>query len=236
MPSLSSPSSPSSPSAPSAPSGPSAPSALSRVLDPLDRVRRRLRWHRRPLAAVAAGLAAYVVVQAATAPPPPTVPVWTAAHDLPGGAVLTADDLVRRRFTPQSVPAGRVTAAADAVGRTLAAPVRRGAALTGDQLVAEGWLRGRPGLSAVPVRITDPTVVPLLHAGDRVDLVAADPQQPTDAEVLGAATVLAVPAARPDAADGALPGRLVLVGVPPGDAARVAAASAGRFLTVVWNH
>jgi Flp pilus assembly protein CpaB len=212
-------------------------SALSRVTVPLDRVRRRVLWHRRPLAALVAGLAAYVAGQAATAPPAPTVPVWTAAHDLPGGAVLRAADLVRRSFTPGSVPADRVTSPDAVVGRTLAAPVAAGVPLTRSAVVGDDWLRDRPGLSAVPVRVTDPAVAPLLHAGDRVDLVAADPQRPDEPEVLGDATVLAVPATRPDVSgDGALPGRLVLVGVPSGSAARVAAASAARFLTVVWNH
>jgi Flp pilus assembly protein CpaB len=213
------------------------PSAFARVTAPLDRFRRRVLWHRRPLAALAAGLAAYVAVQAATAPPPPTVPVWTAAHDLPGGAVLATDDLVLRSFTPGSVPADRVTSPDQVVGRTLAAPVARGVPLTRAAVVGDGWLRDRPGLSAVPVRVTDPAVVPLLHAGDRVDLVAADPQRPDDAEVLTTATVLAVPA-RPsdDGSAGALPGRLVVVGVGSGSAARVAAASAALFLTVVWDH
>jgi Flp pilus assembly protein CpaB len=176
-------------------------------------------------------------VQAATAPPPPTVPVWTAAHDLPGGAVLGADDLVRRSFTPGSVPGDRVTSPADVVGRTLAAPVAAGVPLTRTAVVGDGWLHDRPGLSAVPVRVTDPAVVPLLHAGDRVVLVAADPQRPDDAEMLGDATVLAVPAPRQDiSGDGALPGRLVVVGVAPENASRVAATGASRFLTVVWSH
>jgi Flp pilus assembly protein CpaB len=210
-------------------------SALSRVTVPLDRLRRRVLWHRRPLAAVAAAVTAYVAVQAATAPPAPTVPVWTAARDLAGGTVVAADDVVRRPFPAGSVPAHRLRDAGQVVGRTLAAPVGRGSALTTVQVVGNSWLRGRPDLSAVPVRITDASVVPLLHTGDRVDLVAADPQQPGNATALGDATVLAVPAARADH-DGAVPGRLVVVGVPSQQAVAVVAASAGRFLTVVWNH
>jgi Flp pilus assembly protein CpaB len=210
-------------------------SALSRVTAPLDRIRRRILWHRRALAAVAAGLATYVAVQAATAPPPPTVPVWTAARDLPGGAVISAGDLVTRPFTPASVPVGRVRSPAELVGRTLAGPVSRGTALSTTQVVGDTWLRDRPGLAAVPVRITDPAVVSLLRAGDAVDLLATDPQRPQDAAVLAEAIVLVVPAGRVEP-DGALPGRLVVMGVPPERAEAVAAASAGRFLTVVWNH
>jgi Flp pilus assembly protein CpaB len=213
-------------------------SALSRVTVPLDRFRRRVLRHRRPLAALAAAVAAYAGVQAATAPPPPTVPVWTAAHDLAGGAVLDAGDLVERPFTPQSVPADRVASPAEVLGRTLAAPVVRGAALSRGQVVGDGWLRNRPGLSAVPVRVTDPAVAPLLRPGDHVELVAADPQRPGDADLVAGATVLAVPVPedRGTVGDGALQGRLVVLGVPPDEAPRVVAASVGRFLTVAWTH
>lgn len=191
--------------------------------------------HRRGLAAVTAAVAAYVGVMAATGPPPPTVSVWTAAHDLPSGTVLRPDDLARVRFTPASVPTSAVREAGPLLGRTLAVPLRRGQPLAADQVVADGWLAGRPGMTAVPVRLSDPGVAALLRPGDHVTLVAADPQHPTDATPLTAATVLSVPRGAGSSATGALPGRLVLVGVPAGDASRLVGAAAAAFLTVTWE-
>ncbi|WP_310964737.1 SAF domain-containing protein [Nocardioides terrisoli] len=207
--------------------------SLSRATRRIDRLRNRVLWHRRPLAAVAAAAAVYVGLHAATAPPPRTVPVWTAAHDLPSGAVLERTDLVRRQFTPQSVPAQRLRDPQVAIGHTVASPIGAGQAVSATQLVGMGWLDDRPGMSAVPVRVTDPGVVRLLHVGDRVTLLAADPQHPASAPVHIAADVLAIPSTSDGSS--ALPGRLVLVGVDRGSAETVARASVSQFLTVLWN-
>lgn len=210
--------------------------ALSRATARIDRLRSRLLWHRRPLAALAAAVAVYLGLHAATAPPPATVELWTAAHDLPSGTVLTRADLVRRPFTPQSVPAHRLHDPATVVGRTVAAPITAGAAVTPGQFVGAGWLADRPGMYAVPVRVTDPGVVRLLRVGDQVSLLASDPQHGDRVDPLNvAATVLAVPST-PTNAESALSGRLVVFGVDPADAQTIATASASRYLTVVWNH
>lgn len=208
---------------------------FSRILDRLDRIHRRILWHRRPIAALVAAAAAYVAVQAAIAPPPPTVPVWTAAHDLASGTVLTDTDLVRRPFTPQSVPPDRLRNVGRLLGRTLAAPLSQGMPLTTGAAITNGWLAGHPGVSAVPVRVTDPAVVGLLRVGDRVSLVATDPQQPGQVDQLVPdAVVLTIP--RPSTVPtGDLQGRLVVFGVPPEAAGGVASASTSQYLTVVWN-
>lgn len=208
---------------------------FSRVLDRLDRIHRRILWHRRPIAALVAAAAAYVVVQAATAPPPQTVPVWTAAHDLASGTVLTDTDLVRRPFTPQSVPPDRLRNISQLLGRTLAAPLSQGMPLTAGATIADGWLTHRPGVSAVPVRVTDPAVAGLLRVGDRVSLVATDPQRPGQVDQLVPnAVVLTIPQLS-NAPTGSLQGRLVVFGVPPEAAGGVASASTSQYLTVVWN-
>ena len=49
------------------------------------------------------------------------------------------------------------------VGRTLAAPMSRGEVITGTRTVASGLLRGYPGATAVPLRVTDAAVVDLLQ-------------------------------------------------------------------------
>ena len=124
-------------------------------------------------------------------PTAPTVAVPVAAHDLPSGTVLSADDLATRRLPAGSLPAGR---RADAVGRTLAGPVRAGEPVTDVRLVARRCSRAIPVASRCPVRIADADVVGLLRVGDHVDLVAADPRRGTASYVAVDVPVLALPA------------------------------------------
>lgn len=210
-------------------------SLLTSLADRVDRARRRVLWHRRPLAALACAGAAWAGIHAVAPPAPRTVAVWTAARPMVSGTVLAASDLRRRSFSPGSVPEDRIGSPAQVVGRVLARPVGSGAVLAPTDVVSDHWLEGRPGTTAVPVRVTDAAVVALLRVGDRVALVAADPQGHHAAELLATdATVLAVPKPVGDAT-GALPGRLVVVGVPTGVADTLAAEATRRYLTVMWN-
>jgi Flp pilus assembly protein CpaB len=188
---------------------------------------------RRPLAAVCAAVAVLAVAHEARPPRPATVAVEVAARDLPSGAVLGAADLVR-----VSVPADLATARTPArvVGRTLAAPVRRGEPVTDVRLVGPALAQGYPGLVALPVRIPDPGAVALLRVGDRIDLVAADPQGGGAEVVATDVPVMALP--RPDVDEASatgLGGRLVVVGAAEGDIERIADASVTRFLTFVLS-
>src|SRR4051812_9338633 len=138
---------------------------LLRILDDL---RRRVLVHRRLLGSLCAAVAVWLVVSAVAAPPPPTVPVWTASHDLPSGAVLARDDLARSRYLPGSVPADATRSLDAVLGRTLATPLGAGEPLTTAHLAGSGPLRGYPGRAAVAVRIPDADVVGLLTPGQRV--------------------------------------------------------------------
>lgn len=213
------------------------PTARSRdLLRPLTRVRRRVLAHRRLLAALAAGVATYAAVLAASAPPAPTVPVWTAARDLPSGHRIGPGDLTRVGFSRASVPADRVTDPARVLGRVVGAPLGRGEAVAEHDVVGNAVAARRPGLTAVPVRLSDPAVVALLRPGDRVDLVSADPAEPdTTTRLASAAEVLAVPETAPGGEDGSLPGRLVVLGVGDDAAVRVAGEAASHYLTVLWS-
>lgn len=203
--------------------------------DRYDRLRRRVLWHRRSLTALCCAGAVWAGLQSLSPPPAATVPVWTAARPLSSGTVLGTGDLVRRPFTPGSVPAERLRSPGEVLGRVLARPVGAGAVLTSADVVGDRWLDRSPGMSAVPVRITDPAVARLLHVGDRVALLAAEPQGRGPATALATdAAVLAVPARAGDG-DAALPGRLVVVGVPSTTAATLAAVAAREFLTVAWS-
>ncbi|GAB3201208.1 SAF domain-containing protein [Nocardioides hungaricus] len=205
---------------------------MRRLAALLRSVRRAVLARRRLLAALLTAVAVAAALQAATAPPPAEVPVTVAARDLPSGAVLTDADLRTVGFVPGSVPAGIVDAA---VGRTLAAPLRAGEPLTDVRLVGPGLTEGYPGLAAVPVRLPDAGVAGLLTVGDRVDLVAADPQGGPATVVAADAAVLALPADEGDPGVAGLGGRLVVLGVPPSDVPPVADAAARTFLTVAFT-
>ena len=197
------------------------------------RLRRTVLARRRPLAGLCAAVAVAAALQANAAPPPARRMVLTAAHDLPGGVVVGSSDLLRTPFAPDSVPAGALADAAVAVGRTTAGPMRAGEPLTGARLMTSSLLEGYPGLVAVPVRIGDPGAVRLLRVGDRIDVLAADPQAKTSAAVVGRdVPVLAVPRAD-DSTPGLTNGALVVLGLPPSAARTVAQASVSSVLSVV---
>jgi flagella basal body P-ring formation protein FlgA len=102
-----------------------------------------------------------------------TVAVVRASRQLAGGAVVTASDLTVARARPTDLPAGAYADPGSVVGQTLAAPVAKGQMLT--PLAVRS---GRTGVAAghvmAPLRLGDAGVAALLHAGDVVDLVAAD--------------------------------------------------------------
>lgn len=198
-------------------------------------LRRRVLVHRRPLGALLAGLAVWLVVQASTAPPPPTEPVWTAAHDLASGTVLAPDDLTRTGYAPGSVPPAAIESPAEVVGRTLATPLSVGEPVTVAHLAGADRLAGYPGRDAVAVRIPDPDVVGLLTPGQRVSLVAVDPQAGSAERVVDDAAVLGVPEPSRAAASTSLTGRLVVFAVPRQVADRLAAAGTTHYLSVVWS-
>ena len=124
-----------------------------------------------------------------------------------------------------------MTSLAAALGRVLAGPVRRGEALTDVRLLGAGLLiRGR-GLVAVPVRLADSATAYLLHAGDRVDVLAVptdSPRQSSAVTVAASLEVLAVPSPGQSDPDGAL----VILAATPATAARLAAAAVGSRLSI----
>lgn len=202
----------------------------------LRRGRRAVLARRRPLAALCAAVAVAAALRVNAPPPPPTILVLTAARDVAAGVVLRSSDLTRSAYDPDSVPAGVLSRDA-AVGRTTSGPLRRGEPVTDVRVVTSALLAGYPGLVAVPVRVGDAGAVDLLRVGDRVDLLAADPQGGTAAESVGRdVPVLAIPSAGAEdsgLATGPTTGALVVLGLPDETARRVAQASVTAFLSVV---
>ena len=186
-------------------------------------VRRAVLRRRRLLSALCVGGAVLAGLQATSPAPPPTVTVLTAARDLPAGTVLRAEDLAAVELRP-------------AVGRTLAAPLRRGEPVTDVRLVGPSLLRGYPGLVAVPVRIPDPATVALLRVGDRVDLMVTETDGSAARLLAGDVPVLALPddpegSAAPTVASG----RLVVLGTSPALAGPVTAAAVRGCLSTVLS-
>lgn len=155
--------------------------------------------------------------------------VLVAAHDLPAGTRLTQDDLLARAFRPNTVPDGLVR---DPRGRVIAGPLRRGEPLTLTRLVDPALTETLPGVHAVPVRLPDGAIVALLRVGDRIDLLAADPQDGTTEVISRGTRVLALPAA---VANDPLPGRLVLLGLETPEVSVVAGASVTHFLNIAFS-
>ncbi|HEU4676031.1 MAG TPA: Flp pilus assembly protein CpaB [Motilibacteraceae bacterium] len=218
---------------------------------------RLLTRHRRLVAALLLAAAAAVAVGALAPAPPPTRPVVVAARDLPAGHRLTADDLAVRHLPPPARPAGAVPAVPAALGRTVAAAVRRGEPLTDARLVGPGLLSGAPaGQVAAPVRVADAAEAALVSPGDVVDVLAvttgqvrtfADPAATDVGEAAApsvapaaatvAAGVLVLATASTDDASGAgldgLGGALVVVATDGPTARALAAAAAVARLSLV---
>lgn len=188
----------------------------------------RRRW----LAAGCVGVAVVAGLNAVTAPPPSTTAVLAAARDLPSGTVLEAEDLAEVRLPPDVVPAGLV---AHPEGRMLASPIRRGEPVTDARLVGPSLLAGYPDLTALPVRLPDPGVLELLRVGDRIDVLATDPEGSGTLVVAREAVVMAIPNAGVERSTSGLPGALVVIGTTSAQAGQVADAAVRSYLSIQFN-
>lgn len=191
---------------------------------------RLLHRHRGTVAGLCAAGAVLAALPLVAPTPAATTAVLVAAHDLTPGAPLTTTDLRVVALPTALVPEGALTDDEAALGRSVGGPVRTGEPLTDVRLLGSGLLR-RTGLVAAPVRLADAATAALLHAGDRVDVLAAatgsDRPVTRATTVAAAVQVLAVPAAQ-EGGDGAL----VVVAATPDAAARLAAAAVTSRLSV----
>ncbi len=183
---------------------------------------------------LAAGLTAGAVATALPhlAPAPPEgVVVLAAGRDLDAGTPLTDDDVVRLSLPLAARPEGVLTSLP--AGARVAGRVRRGEALTDARLLGAGLLGGATGdagLVATPVRLADPAEAALLHAGDRIDVLAAAADGRQESAPLAAADVLVLAVPVPDEH---LEAGLVVLATTPSAAARLAAAAVSSRLSVV---
>lgn len=204
----------------------------------------RERWHalsrgpgftrtlvvRRATAALLVGLAVVLALSPGTRSAA-GVPVVVAARDLAPGTVLGTGEVVLRGLPEQVVPDGAVRTTPDVLGRTLAAPVRRGEPLTDLRLAGPALARAvsaDPAAVSVALRLPDSDIAALLYPGAVVDVLTLGERQDEPVVLASGARVLAV--LEPGA--GATEGRLVLVALDATVATRVAAASLSQAVTV----
>jgi hypothetical protein len=162
------------------------------------------------------------------------VPVVVTATDVAPGTSLTAADVTVTRVDSSLLADGTLRSVDDAVGRTVAGPVRSGEALTdvrllGPRLASATLPSGDARI--VPIRLADPELAQLLRAGDVVDVVRAAPDDTSPSGVIAeSATVVMVsaPSSGVSRRD-----QLVLVALRADDASAVAAASLSDALTVL---
>ncbi len=216
------------------------PSSGPRTLAPLLRERWDVFWRGsgfgRTLLLRRATAAALVVVAAVLALAPgkgSAIAIVVATQDLAPGTVLQATEVTMRGVPTQVVPDGAARTAGAVLGRTLAAPVRRGEPLTDVRLTGPALTRtvsAQPDAVSVPLRLADPDVAELLHPGAAVDVVTVGERQDEPVVLARSARVLAVLEAGTRSAQ--RDGRLVLVALDPVAATRVAAVSLSQTLTV----
>jgi pilus assembly protein CpaB len=198
---------------------------------------RAIRRHRRLLAAGLLAGSVALGMNALAPPPPPSVPVLVAAHDLAAGERLAAADVTTVRWDPGAVPDGALPDAGAAHGRTVVSAVRRGEPLTDLRLMGPAAVDGLgPGLVAVPVRVADADEVRLVRPGDLVDVLAAgaDGAGSSARLVASAVRVLTAPRTPSNRFGGELgSGGLVLLATSSQTAARLAGAAVTDRVSLV---
>ncbi|WP_067456337.1 SAF domain-containing protein [Actinomadura macra] len=200
----------------------------------------RLARLRRPLAALFAAAAAGSALAALRPGPPPSVRVLGAARDLPAGTTLRPSDLRALALPPTAVPSGALRA--NATGRVLTAPLRRGEPLTDVRILGDTLLHGyASGTVASPVRISDAATARLLHPGDHIDILTspastgprvpgeeARPRAPARVLVSSVPVVTVPPREENDQQEGAL----IVVATDRPQAAALAAAAGTLSVTI----
>jgi flagella basal body P-ring formation protein FlgA len=147
-----------------------------------------IRWHRRGVAAVLAGVVVFAALSAVTAKDSSDlVTVVVASRLVAPGSTVTVGDVKLARMPPQAVPDGVITQAQDAVGKVAGTGIRAGQILTDLTLVGGTETDGTVVLS---VRLDNPELASLAPPGTRVTLYATTSAQPVASHVL----VVAVPA------------------------------------------
>lgn len=146
-----------------------------------------IRWHRRGVAAVLAGVSVFAALSAvAGKDTSDLVTVVVASRLVPAGSTVTDTDVRPARMPRQAVPDGALSQTRDAIGKVAGSGLRAGQILTDLALVGGTTTDGTVVLS---VKLANPELAALAPPGTRVTLYATTSAQPVASHVL----VVAVP-------------------------------------------
>ena len=191
-------------------------------------------WHRRKLAVLAALAAVLTGISAAMPEEPPGVPVLRTTRPLAGGTILQPADISVARVPVSWVPDEPLSTPNAVLGKVLVAPASEGEILTALDVLTSRVVGSQQVVA--PLRLPDAEVASVIRVGDRVDVVAADPETRSAKVIATAVRVVTIP--QPHADRGIGPpddagGALLLVEVDPADATRLAGAAAAAQLSVL---
>lgn len=149
----------------------------------MDHVHRLVYEHRRLLAASLTGLAVLAALTSLRQTPD-GVQVLIARHDLRSGHVIAAAD-VRTASVPADSAPDHTLARGEVIGRRVAGPMRAGEALTDFRVLQADSLAGYgTGIVFTTIRVDRADGASSVRVGDRVDVVAVDPDGETGAQVV----------------------------------------------------
>jgi Flp pilus assembly protein CpaB len=152
----------------------------------MDRIHRFVFEHRRLLAAVFTGLAVLTALSALSREPDGTS-MLVARHDLRSGHVLTASDLRTTTVPPAARPSNTLGRGA-AIGRRVAGPMRAGEPITDYRVLQDDALSGYAADAVLTtIRVDRADGLTGLHVGDRIDVIAVDPEGESKAAVVARA-------------------------------------------------
>jgi len=185
-----------------------------------------IRWHRRGVAAVLAGVTVFAALSAVTGKDTADlVAVVVASRDVAAGSTVTDTDVKVVRMPRQAVPDGVLTQTQDAIGKVAGTGIRSGQILTDLTLVGGATTDGTVVLS---VKLENPELASLAPPGTRVTLYATTSAQPVASHVL----VVAVPAAGSGNVLSGTSGTVLLVRVTAAEAGAITMAMSSSTLTL----
>ncbi len=149
----------------------------------MDLVHRFVFEHRRLLAAICTGLAVLAGLSALRESPSGRV-VVVAGRDLSSGHVITAGDLDTMMLPDASVP-DHPLSRSETVGRRVAGPMRTGEAFTDYRVLRPNALKVYgAGSVLTTVRVAQADGLTGVRVGDRIDVIAVDPNGEDKATVV----------------------------------------------------
>jgi Flp pilus assembly protein CpaB len=185
-----------------------------------------VRWHRRGLAAVLAGVVVFAGLSAVTrTDAADLVTVVVTTRLVSAGSTVTRDDVKLARLPSPAVPEGALTLSQDAIGRVAGTGIRTGQILTDLTLIGGAASDGSVVLS---VRLDNPELASLAPPGTRVTLFATTSAEPVASHVL----VVAIPAVENGGILGGTASKVLLVRVTPDEAGRITRALSSSTLTL----